>query len=151
MTQILQDRDPRLTLAIDRFVNGGLSDPLFTKTLLLAFTSGWNHKQTLQFLAAASLPPGPVQWHVLGNPQPERCATLAKALSAEADSLQAGSVKSEMSPLACGSLPDLRVYALIHAPLAVTFSDLVDVLGSAESAERLRWFAGTLRSVSMVG
>jgi hypothetical protein len=150
MTQHLQDRDPLLTLAIDRFVNSGLSDPLFSKTLLLAFTRGWSHEQALQFLAAVSVPPGPVQWHVMGHPTPERCATLATALSALADTLQTGSVSPETAPMACGSLPDLRVYALIHAPLAVAFSDLVEVLGSATSAERLRWFAGTLRSVSMV-
>ncbi len=150
MTQQLHDRDPQLAQAIDLFVKRGLSHPPFAKTLLLAFAKGWSHDQVVRCLAAVSLPPGPIDWQELGHPSPERCKTLAAELLAVADTLQAGSLAPEAAPMACGGLPDLRVYALVHAPLAVSFADLVEVLGPASSAERLRWFAKTLQAVSMV-
>jgi len=150
MTQLYQDQEQPIAKAIEKLVSEVLSETVLRKALLLAGVRGWGHQQTLQLLATVSGPLDLLQFGLLGLMSPERCGALDAALREEAKLLQAGTISSKVDRFACGSLPDLRVYALLHKPLAVEFGDLVDILGPETSAKRLLQFAGSLRLACLV-
>ena len=151
MWQNPQVVDPQVQRAIESFLGAGLPEPVFVRALLLANSRGYGHVLTLQFMAATAAPPGPVDWKVLGCSSAERSSTLVAELMDLAQALEDGREEWDSSCITSGSLRDARVYAVVHAQLEVPFADLVEVLGAAVVADRLREFACALRLAAMVG